>query len=318
MENCINEKETFGTTLNAIEGLCKLYANHEMDTEAFAKALSEISETLWRDKDASLVMVKTLADNDDLYELWQEQSEASPVMICAAIPKCFWEHKENVLCAIKLIVETLFRDFECATCYDIERIFENIPNELWKDRVFALSVVDIISKWGREIEDLGCIDEVIPDNVFDTPDKVDYTIISLAQASEFNAADLYLYPAKAWENSGSIFLMLGYLADALDGDSYNMYPTFRGGTKYYMERFLSYVPKKFKADKDFVLNFLGYDTLSDGFEALYAWMDQGFWADKEVVMKILDNDFTMFDCVSKELMEDEEFKQYLEENFDLD
>ena len=35
-------------------------------------------------------------------------------------------------------------------------------------------------------------------------------------------------------------------------------------------------------------------------------------------MKILDNDYDMLEHVVKELMEDEEFKQYLEENFDLD
>ena len=184
--------------------------------------------------------------------------------------------------------------------------------------MFGLSVVDIISKWARGIDDLGCIDEVVPDGVFDTPDKVDYAIISLAQAHEFNAVDLYLYPAKAWGNNGSIFLMLGYLVDALDGDSYNMYPTFRGSTQDYVENFLSYVPNKFKADKDFVLEFLGYDSLSEGFEALYTWMDQNFWADKEVVMAILDNDYDLVDRVAKELMEDEEFKQYLKENFDLD
>ena len=85
-----------------------------------------------------------------------------------------------------------------------------------------------------------------------------------------------------------------------------------------MENFLSYVPNKFKADKDFVLEFLGYDSLSEGFEALYTWMDQNFWADKEVVMAILDNDYDLVDRVAKELMEDEEFKQYLKDNFDLE
>ena len=66
------------------------------------------------------------------------------------------------------------------------------------------------------------------------------------------------------------------------------------------------------------MDFLWYDTLSDGFEALYNWMDKSLWADKEVVMKILDNDCDLLERVSKELMEEEEFKQYLKENFDLD
>ena len=35
-------------------------------------------------------------------------------------------------------------------------------------------------------------------------------------------------------------------------------------------------------------------------------------------LKILDNDCDLLERVSKELMEDEEFKQYLKDNFDLD
>ena len=318
MENCINEKEMLTAALESIEGFCKLYASKEMDQNAFCKALADIPEILWKEKDSSLAMITALAENDDLYEFFQEGCESTPSVIGAMIPRTFWNNKENVLGAIELLIEILFRDFEYANCYEIECIFKNIPQEFWLDRVFALSVVDIISKWARGIEDLGCIDELIPDTVFDTPDKVRYTIISLAQSHDLNAADFYLYPAKSWENSENIFLILSYLSDALDGDSYNMYPTFRGSTQDYLESFLSNVSSEFKTDKDFILEFLTYHTLCDGFKALYRWMDKGLWADKEVVMKILDNDYDMLEHVVKELMEDEEFKQYLEENFDLD
>ena len=58
--------------------------------------------------------------------------------------------------------------------------------------------------------------------------------------------------------------------------------------------------------------------MCDGFKSLYRWMNKGLWADKEVVMKILDNDYDLLDRVSKELKEDEEFKQYLKETFDVD
>lgn len=318
MENCINEKEMLAAALEAIEGFCKLYANKEMDREGFCKALADIPECLWTGKASSLAMITALAENDDLYELFQEKCETTPSVIGATFPRLFWNNKENVLGAIELLIEILFRDFEYANCYEIECIFKNIPQEFWRDRVFALSVVDIISKWARGIEDLESVDELIPTNVFNEPDKVDYAIISLAQSNEFNATDFYAYPAAAWKNRESIFLMLGYLADALDGDSYNMYPTFRGSKQDYLESFLSNVPDIFKTDKDFVLEFLGYDTLLDGFEALYTWMDKSLWADKEVVVKILDNDYDLLDRVSKELMDDEEFKQYLKENFDLD
>ena len=318
MENCINEKEMLNVALESIESFCKAYASKEMDQEAFCKALADIPEILWKEKDSSLAMITALAENDDLYELFQEKCETTPSVIGAMLPRLFWDNKENVLGAIELLIEILFRDFEYANCYEIECIFKNIPQEFWQDRVFALSVVDIISKWARGIEDLESVDELIPANVFDEPDKVEYTIIALAQSNEFNATDFYSYPATAWGNRECLFLMLGYLADALDGDSYNMYPTFRGSTHDYLERFLSNIPASFKTDKDFVLEFLEYDTLSDGFAALYNWMDQSLWADKEVVIKILDNDFDLVDRVSKELMEDEEFKQYLKENFDRD
>ena len=318
MENCINEQEMLDAALETIEGFCKSYANKEMDQEAFCKALAEIPECLWTGKDSSLAMITALVENDDLYEFFQDKCESTPSVIGAMLPRIFWNNKENVLGAIELLIEILFRDFEYANCYEIECIFKNIPQEFWQDRVFALSVVDIISKWARGIEDLGSIDELIPSIVFDAPDKVDYTIISLAQSNNFDATNFYLYPTAAWGRTESIFLMLGYLVDALDGDSYNMYPTYRGSTQDYLESFLSNVPARFKKDKDFVLEFLGYDALSDGFEALYNWMDKSLWADKEVVMTILDNDFDLLERVSEELMEDEEFKQYLKENFDLD
>ena len=316
MENCINEQEMLNVALESIESFCKSYASKEMDQEAFCKALADIPETLWKEKTSSLSMLSALAENDDLYELFQENCESMPSVIGAMIPRIFWDNKENVLGAIELLIEILFRDFEYANCYEIECIFKNIPQEFWEDRVFTLSLVDILSKWSAGIEDLGSVDELIPQPAFKTPDMVDYSIISLAQSDNFNATDFYAYPAAAWENRKSIFLMLGYLADALDGDSYNMYPIFRGGAQEYVESFLSYVPEAFKLDKDFILGFLDYDVLQEGFSALYDWMDQSLWADKEVVIKILDNDFDLVDRVSKELMEDEEFKQYLKENFD--
>ena len=318
MENCINEKEMLAAALDAIEKFCKLHAAQEMDRDAFCKALADLPEELWKDKTSSLAMITALAENDDLYEMFQEKCESTPSMIGDMFPRYFWEQKENVLGAIELLIEILFRDFEYANSYEIECIFKNIPDELWQDRVFALSVVDIIAKWARGIEDLGCIDEVLPESVFDTPDKVDYAIISLARSNELNAADFYLYPSKSWGNRENIFMILWYLENALDGDSYNMYPTFRGSTQDYLESFLSNVSDVFKADKDFILEFLEYNTLQDGFEALYNWMDKSLWADKDVVMKILDNDYDLLERVSKELMEDEEFKEYLKENFDLD
>lgn len=318
MGNCINEKEKLVAVLESIESFCKLYANKEMDRDAFCKALADIPECLWQDRASSLDMITALAENDDLYAMFQEKYETTPSMIGAMLPRFFWNNKENVLGAIELLIEILFRDFEYANCYEIECIFKNIPQELWQDRVFALSVVDVISKWSHGIEGLGSIDELIPTNVFDEPDKVDYAIISLAQSNEFNATDFHSYPAAVWKNRECIFLMLGYLADALNGDSYNMYPTFRDSTQNYIERFLSNVPDFFRSDKDFILEFLDYDRLSDGFEALYNWMDKTLWANKEVVIAILDNDYDLLDRVSKELKEDEEFKQYLKENFDVD
>ena len=81
MENCINEKEMLAAALESIEGFCKLYANKEMDRDAFCKALADISECLWTDKDSSWAMITALAENDDLYEFFQEGCESTPSVI---------------------------------------------------------------------------------------------------------------------------------------------------------------------------------------------------------------------------------------------
>ena len=73
MENCINEKEMLNVALEAIESFCKSYASKEMAQEAFCKALADIPEILWKEKDSSLAMITALAENDDLYELFQEK-----------------------------------------------------------------------------------------------------------------------------------------------------------------------------------------------------------------------------------------------------
>ena len=112
MENCINEKEMLATALESIEGFCKSYAAKEMGLEAFCKALADIPECLWTGKDSSLAMITALAENDDLYELFQKKCETTPSVIGAMHPRLFWDNKENVLGAIELLIEILFRDFE--------------------------------------------------------------------------------------------------------------------------------------------------------------------------------------------------------------
>jgi hypothetical protein len=122
MENCINEKEMLTAALESIEGFCKLYASKEMDQNAFCKALADIPEILWKEKDSSLAMITALAENDDLYEFFQEGCESTPSVIGAMIPRTFWNNKENVLGAIELLIEILFRDFEYANCYEIDTV----------------------------------------------------------------------------------------------------------------------------------------------------------------------------------------------------
>ena len=119
---------------------------------------------------------------------------------------------------------------------------------------------------------------------------------------------------------GIIVEILICLQDALGNDRAwgTVYCNFRGNDEGYFKDFLDHVPDQFKSNKDFVLNLLDFDYFLDAFGLVYDWIDQSLWADKEFVMKTLELDESAVLKVSDQLASDEEFRAYVDENFDLE
>jgi hypothetical protein len=133
-------------------------------------------------------------------------------------------------------------------------------------------------------------------------------------------AHLSLFPRKSWESKKVIFEILSCLQSALENDRAwgTVYCNFRGDNESYFDGFLYYLPDKFKSDKDFILELLGYEYFFDGFSQVYDWIDQNLWLDKEFVLKVLEMDTSAVMKVPDQLAADEEFRVYVEENIDLE
>ena len=306
--------------LTAIQSACEKYVSEKIDGTEFRKVFTDIQNELWDNKDFVLDIIKLLVTDEELYNVALEKRVSFPELIYSFIPDRFWENEDTVFEAAELTVEFINEVCYYLSCEDIKGIFKYTPSKIRENRSFILKTIDLIAKWARGMDDLYCIDELIPDPFFENTDNLRYAVISMCEAHSLNAAEFGMFPSAVWKQKENIFLILSNLQDELETDRYNftMYPNFRGSNQDYLELLLEYVDDSFKSDKDFILEFTDYDYFSDDFDTLYGWMDKELWQDKEIVLKFLENDTTSVIYIPKELAQDEEIIAYIDDNVDFD
>jgi hypothetical protein len=306
--------------LQKINEACAAYYSEELDDAGFQKVIDEIPAEVWQKKESALEIVKELVENEDLYEVSLKKPGIFAEFICRLLPHGFFEIPDYVLGTAEIIADFMATFDEGTSCYDVDAVFSVMPQTLWEDDRFATAAANIVIDRAYAMYDMNCISEVIPESVWKGEDELVWVVRRLYNEDERNMAHLSLFPRKSWESKKVIFEILSCLQSALENDRAwgTVYCNFRGDNERYFDGFLYYLPDKFKSDKDFILELLGYEYFFDGFSQVYDWIDQNLWLDKEFVLKVLEMDTSAVMKVPDQLAADEEFRVYVEENIDLE
>ena len=75
------------------------------------------------------------------------------------------------------------------------------------------------------------------------------------------------------------------------------------------------VSKDLSNNKDFIIDFLSNYYFIETFDVVYKWIDKSLWLDKNFVKKVLDIDCELPDEYLKEVMKDEEFEEWFNEQY---
>lgn len=298
-----------------IDSACAQYFNEELDETGFQNIIDEIPSEMWQETDSALSILRTLVENEDLYEVSLNKCSIFSNFVCALLPKVFWDNTENILGAADLILRFMAQYCDYASSGDIEGVFEHVPQRLWDDSTFVTAAADLVTEWAYKLDDLVCISDLIPESVWKNENDLRWIVLSIYNADERNMACLSLFPQKVWESAEQSCLVLSCLADALENDRAwgTMYPNFRGSDEEYLEDFLSYVPDSFKSNTEFIIGLLEIQYFSEVFHVVYDWIEQNLWEDKEFVMSVLEMDCEAASKVSDELLEDDDIRTIMDE-----
>ena len=306
--------------LQRINEACAAYYSEELDDAGFQKVIDEIPAKVWQDKDDALAIVKELVENEDLYEVSLKKRKLFSEFVCNLMPQSVREKTDYILGVAQIIAEFMGTFDEGLSSGDLKKVFSSMPHTPWEDEAFAIAAANMVIDRAYAMYDMNCISEVIPESVWQNEDELVWVVRRLYNEDERNMAHLSLFPRKSWESKKVIFEILSCLQFALENDRAwgTVYCNFRGDNESYFDGFLYYLPDKFKSDKDFILELLGYEYFFDGFSQVYDWIDQNLWLDKDFVLKVLEMDTSAVMKVPDQLAADEEFRVYVEENIDLE
>lgn len=315
-----NKETMLANALSTINQACKDYLNEDIDISDLKTAILNLPKELWLDDNYSYSLVSALLKNYDLYGISLEEDLFYTDFLCDLIPKEFWSDPDRAIKTLDIIISSLPEICEYASVSDCEFVIKRFPSEYWQNKNIVLSILRVIIDNARIIDDLNCIDKFVQSDFFEDIDNLKYIVLSICNANEQNATDFWLFPSASWENKETVFMILSNLQDQLESNSYlfTMHPTFSSNKRQYIEYMLDYTHEKFKDDKEFILEFLEYNYFSDEFDVLYDWMNKDLWHDKEVVMTAIEKDCTIVQYIPNEFSTDEDVKNYIYENIDME
>lgn len=306
-------------TIEKITEACDRFVEEEIDFEGLKSVFSSIPDELWLDSDAARRMMEIPFCNEDIYDISINNMNLNiSEFVCNLIPEHFWNNKDGILAILDLICEYNSEYSEYLSTSDFEAVFDHVTENMWEDRRFAIELVTKVTEKARFMEDLGCVDELIPESFFKDEHDALYVVSQLCDADNRNADDFCIFPEAAWQYPNVILWILSNLEDELLGQSFTMYPTFVGSNEDYIASLIEYIPDALKSDKSFILELLGYDYFGDAFDLIYDWIDQSLWADKEFVISLIrDVDSDIIKRADEGLFKDENFMNALDEIYDL-
>ena len=255
----------------------------------------------------------------------------------------FEDNKEkinSILASIKEAAESEDQEMLIST-------MQSIPESFWKDRECLMMIMDQFLSWIKfefSVYPIGFIPESFWEDDdcvwtyvatlcdFYDEERIDYNLTELVSKSVLTnkkILKLLLYhnyeetisylPSELQTDTDVIFAALEGMEHRIESREDNYNSMVRPLDKEEcVNDFLSRLPKELSCDKDFVIRLLDFDSVSDGLEPLYNWIDDKLWSNKEFVLKIveLDEEFPIMK-ISKELLSDKDFMFSLYQLYDL-
>lgn len=213
--------------------------------------------------------------------------------------------------------------------------FRNIPDSFWKDRECYLRIIETFLDWVSYDFYVYLVD-IIPDYFWKDEASVWAYVVTLGEYYDderihFNMGELI--PDECLEDIDILKLLLKFNCDELisdlsedqKADSTIVFAALEGvqreieyrgmDERECLKYLIDNISVKLASDKKFILEFLEFEYSYRGLDLIYDWIDKELWKDKEFVIAVLENDSDALEYVSEELMSDEEFKNFIEENF---
>ena len=228
---------------------------------------------------------------------------------------------------------------------DCTEIFENIPEELWRDRYCSLSLIGTIFENASYFDGYYAPCEFIPDYFWDDfnnaiaairyigddsskfnineifPNRFFSVKVLLKEIVEYNYDGLY-YASKELKADSLIILAALYsLEEKIElrneecSCNWNLLP-FEAREE--LEELFKLVSDTLKSNKEFILEFLEHDYFIDEFDVLYKWIDKELWKDQDFVIEVLNIDINAVEYIDDSLISNEEFVEKVVEETDLD
>ena len=242
--------------LKKIEESCIQYFNKELDESSFQKVIDDIPAEVWQNKESAVAIVKVLVENEYLYEVSLEKLVVFSQFICNLLPQSFRENSDYILSTAEIIADFMETFDEGLSSSDLDVVFSCMPNTPWEDGCFATAAANIVIDRAYSMYDLNCISDVIPESVWKNENELCWLVRRLFNEDERNMECLSLFPEKSWESVEVMCEIFSCLASAIENDREwgTVYCNFRGNLEEYMETFLSYVPERFKSDKNLLIS----------------------------------------------------------------
>ena len=306
------------TAIEMITEECGRFVGEEINFDGLREVFWGVPESIWLDDNAMRKIIEIPLYDDDIYNMAMDMNLNISDFVCELIPQSVWNNKDSIIAILELLCDYHSECSEYVEVSDFEAVFNHVTEEMWADGNFATKLIDKITEWARSIDDLNCVDELIPCSFFEDEHDALYVVRSLCYANNLNAADFDLFPDAAWQYPDVITWILSNLEDELSYGGFTMYPAFSGSKQDYISSFIDHIPDSFKSDSSFILELLEHSYFSIAFDLIYDWIDQSLWADSEFAAAVLcDIDDNAFDRVPIELWENEDFINALENSFDI-
>ena len=310
--------EMLASALELINTYCDNHRGDEASDMALRQALSTIPDRLWNDKTTSLCLMSELMENQSLFDVITTRDISFSEFICGLLPETFWNNKEALPKATRLITDYIVECFSELSCDDFRAIFDYVPEDMWQDRAFGLEMARIIAARQSLVEWTLDFEALIPEDFLNNKNNLFALVSTILASNPLNAVEFGLIPSEAWQHKEIIHLILDNLEKQIDGGGFQMHPHLRGNKRDYLDSLFDFIPEAFSSDREFIFSLLNHSFFYDSFDVIFNWIDDRLWSQRSFIHEILKIDSRAVVYIPEESVFDEKNRAFISKNVNFD